>query len=102
MLSACYLLHFKPFENSLVQKLEVFNEVCSLVMLLLTFCMTDLVPSPEDRNIVGLFFIGCIALNIGTHLYFLFADVFVKLFRLIMNKCKKADRKSIYAMGQEK
>jgi len=49
--------------------------------------MTEIVPSPEDRDIVGIFFVGIIALNICTHLYFLFADVFAKLFKLIRSKC---------------
>jgi len=56
-------------------------------MLAITFCLTDLVPSPENRNTVGYFFIGVIALNICTHLFFLFSDIFVKLYHLILDKC---------------
>jgi len=42
---AVYLLHFKPFDNSLVQKLEVYNEICSLFLLACVLCFTDLIPS---------------------------------------------------------
>jgi len=73
-----------------------------MLMLLCTFCMTDLIPSPEDRNIVGLFFNGSIALNLSTHLFFLFADVFVKLFDLIKRKCFETDTEYDETAGQER
>jgi len=41
--SAWYLLEFRPFDDPLVQKLEVFNEVIALSMINLLFCFTDLI-----------------------------------------------------------
>ena len=72
-----------------------------MLMLLFTFCMTDLVPSPEDRIIFGLFFNGSITLNLGIHLFFLFADVFAKLFGLIKRKCSETDMEDDDTTGQE-
>ena len=41
--------------------------------------MTEYVPSKNNREVVGYFFIGVIILNLATHLYFLLRDVFASL-----------------------
>ena len=41
-----YLVHFKPFEDSIIQKLEVFNEAMCILVIDILFCFTDVVPDP--------------------------------------------------------
>jgi len=75
MFAACYLLHYKPFDEPLVNNLEVMNECFTLLMIFFLFCFTSLVPSVQDQYFIGYFFIGAMCLCIGTHLFFLFRDM---------------------------
>ena len=43
LLAFAYLVHFKPFEDPLIQKLEVFNEIICVVLIETLFCFTDII-----------------------------------------------------------
>ena len=43
LISYAYLTHFKPFEDRIVQELEVFNEVMLLIMIDVLVCFTDII-----------------------------------------------------------
>ena len=70
-----YLLHFKPFEGSFAQKLEEFNEWCTMLLIGILYCLTEYVPSPEDRYVVGYFLIAIIVINLAVHLGILLKGV---------------------------
>ena len=42
--AAIYLVHYKPFEDPLVQRLEVFNEITTILLLHVIYCFTPLLP----------------------------------------------------------
>ena len=71
IISYAYLAHFKPFEDRIVQKLEVFNEVMFLIMINVLFCFTDIIRNNEDKEILGYAFIFLLTINIVAHLFFL-------------------------------
>lgn len=76
--SACYLVTALPFEQSLAQKLEVYNECCTDLLFSLLYCFTNLVPI-HIHKIVAYFFMAVIIANICAHLFFLVKDSIVKL-----------------------
>ena len=73
--SACYILHIRPFEEELVNNLEVMNETFTLMLLSVMFCFTDLIDDVELQYTIGYIFIIYMCLCIMTHLFFLFKDV---------------------------
>jgi len=74
--SASLLLHFKPYENPLLQRLEVFNEVTNLLLFVHAYMLTDL-PILEGNNLAEVhdnaswFFLMIIVMNLSLHLFFL-------------------------------
>ena len=79
-----YLLYFKPFEGSLVQKLEEFNEWCTMLIISILFCLTKYVPNAGDKYMVGFILIPVLIGNMAVHLYFLLKDTILGL----VEKCK--------------
>lgn len=47
MFAACYILHFKPFEEQLINRLEVMNETTTLLLVNLIFMFTPIIDSPK-------------------------------------------------------
>ena len=78
------MVHFKPFESALVQRLEVFNELTTILLFGIIYCFTALTPH-STHPYVGLYFMFTIIFNISIHLFFLIMDVVVKLIAI----CKK-------------
>ena len=82
-----YLVTFKPFEEPLLQKLEIYNE---LTMIILVYCVMTFSPLNSDieSNELSLVivFLGCLCGNILVHLYFLCKDSLLSGSK----KCKKA------------
>jgi hypothetical protein len=72
-LTACYIVHVVPYEEPLVHKLELFNEVTTnlLFSMIYAFAITP----EKDHDTIGLFFMIVILFNVCTHLYFLLKDV---------------------------
>lgn len=81
-LTACYIAHVVPYEEPLVHKLELFNEVTTNIMFSIIYAFA-IVPE-KDHEPIGNLFMVVIMFNVCTHLWFLLSDVFGKLYL----KCK--------------
>lgn len=88
LITAVYLLHYRPFKEPLLLYLEIFNEVTAMVLLNIIFGFTDLVPEVLMQFLIGWLFVGVVVINIVVHLFFLVQTTVVDL-RL---NCKKKFR----------
>jgi len=77
LLKAAYLFHFKPYKESLVGNLEVFNELTTCILLYLVLCFTDFIPSVHMQVLVGYYFIFFLSGNMLTHIFFLLRSTFL-------------------------
>ena len=73
--SACYIILFKPFEEQLINRLEIMNEVITLLLIHLIYLFTPLVESEVHKYNLGFAFICMLAGCIAVHLFFLFKDI---------------------------
>lgn len=90
MVAFTYLVLVKPFDDSLLQNLEVFNEVTSMTLLYLSFAwIPDLLDSEDAKNNVGWIFNAFMGVNISVHLYFMFRNAF----RDAKARCRKRKSK---------
>jgi hypothetical protein len=82
MASACYIVHFKPFEEPLINRLEVMNEVTTLLLVNLIFMFTPIIDSPKVQYNLGFVFVCIMALCISVHLFFIFKDIILSSIRV--------------------
>ena len=90
-----YLLLVKPFVEPRMQRLEIFNEICTLLLTYNMLCFS------EDANL-QLFdsvhyydevFVGGILINLSVHVFFLCKDSFTNIVANLKAKfCKKESR----------
>lgn len=66
-----YLLTFWPFKDKIFTKVEVMNEVTSLLLLYHMLTFTDWVPRAETRYVMGWSFIGITSGNLAIHMLLL-------------------------------
>ena len=72
-LQISYLVRYRPFEEPLLQKLEIFNEVTTILLV-------DLLTIFSDGNYMkkefamDILFLVCLFSNIAVHMYFLIKD----------------------------
>jgi len=92
LFSTIFLLTFTPFEETLIQNLEVFNEITGLVLLYHVLYFTPILPSVEMQANIGYSFIFCMGANMATHLFFLLRASFRDCNRKY--KVKKAKRRA--------
>ena len=59
-----YLLGYKPYEKSLQNNNEIFNELCILLTNYHLFAFTDFVEDPELQFLLGWSVIGILFFNI--------------------------------------
>lgn len=59
-----YLLHFRPFEDPIMNKLEIFNELCILLVTYPSLLFTGFVSEPLSQYYAGWLMIVFIILNI--------------------------------------
>ena len=71
LVSACFLINYSPFEESLPLQLEIVNEITSLLLLYCVACFTDFIPSVHTHVLVGYAFLFVMIGNMGVHLFFL-------------------------------
>ena len=67
-LSLSYLVFFKPYQDSLTNMNEIFNEVCVMLSAYQLFVFTDYVDSLAIKNQFGFLMIGTILLNFGVNI----------------------------------
>lgn len=73
MVEAIYLFTAVPFETPLLQNLEVFNEITSMILLYTSLGFTDFVPEDDVETTINLSWVfnSVMAINICVHLYFM-------------------------------
>ena len=69
----------QPFESSFDNKLEVFNELCVLLLTYYAICFTDFILDPEVKNDLGYSYIGINSIMILVHLYFFIVRLILAL-----------------------
>ena len=104
MLQVVYLLHVRPFENELIQRLEIFNELCSICLIYALMCFTgaNQISRGEIRGetLYDFLFFAIIAINLLVHLSLLMKASFISLKAKLKAKCcrnkgqKSAQKKS--------
>jgi hypothetical protein len=73
-LAACFHVHYKPYEDLLLDRLEIFNEVTINLLFSFTYCFTPLT-RPETHDTIGIFFMSVIIGNLSVHLYFILSEI---------------------------
>ena len=75
LIACVYILEYQPFEDPFMNRMEVFNECFTLILIYFAFCFTPLVQSVKHKYFIGFLFIGGMVICIGTHLFFIFKDM---------------------------
>ena len=92
-----------PFEDPLLNYMELFNESSLLVTSYFLLTFTDFVPEPETRYTIGWVFSGVVALNLIVNWIILFTRLakqiiaFVKttrLYSLLLEKIRNCRNKA--------
>ena len=66
-----------PFENHGLTKIEIFNEVITILLCYFMLCFTDWVQKAEIRYAIGWIFILVISLHLGLHLIILLHNTYM-------------------------
>ena len=88
-----YLLTWWPFETRLFTKIEVLNEVTSLLLIYHLFMFTDWLPLAQTRYLMGWSFIAVTVMNLLFHLSNLLSNTVGSLRR----KCRRTHHKWVVA-----
>ena len=75
LVAVCYILEFKPFEEPIINRLEVMTEFFTILLLCVTYTFTDLFDDTEFQYNIGFVFIVLMCLCIGGHLVCLGYDM---------------------------
>ena len=98
LITAIYLLQYRPYVSPLLFYLEIFNELTAIVLLNIIFGFTDLVPEVKIQYMIGWLFVGVIVINISVHLFFLVKTTAVDL----KFNCKKKQIERRREINKEK
>lgn len=63
--------HFRPLDSLYSLRMESFNEVTLIMLNNILVAFTDFMPSSEDRNQIGVYYMLIIFTNIGVHFFLL-------------------------------
>ena len=88
-----YLLYWWPFETPFFTKIEVLNEVTSILLVYHLFMFTDWLPLAQTRYIMGWSFITVTVMNLAFHLFNLISNS-VSSMRM---KCRRTHHKWVMA-----
>ena len=80
--SSCFTLviyfgYVWPFESHSLTKIEIFNELASILLCYMMLCFTDWIPTAQMRYTLGWVFIMIIALHLGTHLALMIKNTYL-------------------------
>ena len=100
VMQAVYLLNFRPFESLKMQRLEIFNEVCSTCLIYALICFSGANLSlarqeAEDPSLTSfegeleydLIFFAIMGINLFVHLSLLLKESIIALKSKIVAKC---------------
>ena len=76
-------------ESSFLTKIEIFNELCGLLLIYMLICFTELVDSAETRHQIGYAYIFVSSSNIFVHLVIMMVNSFLTIKLKIKQKCCK-------------
>ena len=95
MFSLLYLILYKPFSETLTQKLEEFNNITEVFLLYSVLTFTD--ANPSYLSVVyDVIFITPLIGNICVHFYFLLKSSYYELKeRVLKNRCYKKFRRCV-------
>ena len=68
-ISCFYLLTFWPFKKAFDTIIEVFNEVCGILLIYHLMCFTDFVYDPMIRYKLGYTYVAVAVSNIAVHVF---------------------------------
>ena len=74
--SLIFLLHFDMFLESLVENLEIFNEITTLILLYHLLGFTKFIGDVHAQHRIGYSFILFLSANLVTHIFFLLRSSF--------------------------
>lgn len=84
-----YLCIWEPFDDPIFNKIELMNEITSIILLYHMFSFTDWVPEASDRYIMGWSFIVFTSLNLICHLIILARNQIFQFKYKILTRCRK-------------
>jgi hypothetical protein len=90
-LQYAYLRNFRPFDDSLMQKMEEFNEICTIYVIDIMFFFSEILPEPLEG--IGEIFIAIFALNLCGHMFFMIRET--------VRACKLNSRKNSFKKKQK-
>jgi hypothetical protein len=88
-----YLISVRPFEDSMLNKLEIFNEHCVLGSVYHMYAYTEYVPEVETQYKVGYSMIALTVFNIA-------ANIMVVVICTIIHVIKKVRRSKCWKKKQ--
>ena len=68
MFTICFVYLMWPFKEDEANRLDIFNECTTMLLIYFAYMFTDLTATPEDQFTVGYFWIIVFFGNIGFHL----------------------------------
>jgi hypothetical protein len=86
----------RPFEEEITNRLDMFNEATTVVLLYMIYNFSDLIPDEENRYMVGYFFVAILFGNLSVHLTLIGISIFKDLrekFKEWHVKCQKRKEK---------
>ena len=86
----------RPFEEGIANRLDMFNEVTTVVLLYMIYNFSDLIPDEENRYLVGYLFVAILFINLSVHLTLIGKSIFQDLrnkFKEWHVKCQKMKEK---------
>lgn len=93
MVQISYLLSFRPFEDSLMQRLEVMNESYTLVLMYIVITFNELwVDDDHARFVTGSVLLTVIAINVFVNFFFLFRTIYFGYEEKVFRKREKANK----------
>jgi hypothetical protein len=91
--AACFILIADPFDEPLLNKLEVMTECFTLLLLMIVFAFTDMFYDRKFQYSIGFLFAIVMCLCIGIHLFFLTRDMVKDMIRSFRRKYLSTSRK---------
>ena len=72
-----YFGHVWPFESHSITRIEIFNEIASILLCYMMLCFTDWIPTAQMRYTMGWVFILIIAMHLSTHLALMIRNTYI-------------------------
>lgn len=94
-----YLIYYKPFTEPLLLKLDIFNEVTTIILVEILTCFSQANTKPLDFEMDIFFLVGLFG-NITVHLYFLVKNSLYSVKLSCKKKCLRRKQKLAAAKYQ--